>query len=80
MHKILSGLLILMLCLAATGQSTYSGRVVDLVARRPVSGAEIHIKGLPGAVLTDDFGEFRIITVINSMNACRSILNSRLTG
>jgi hypothetical protein len=41
-------------------KSIYSGRVVDLVTRHPVSGAEIRIKGIPDAILSDDFGEFRI--------------------
>ena len=67
MKKILSGCVLWMICLAATGQTIYSGRVVDLVTRHPVSGAEIRIKGLPDAVLSDDFGEFRINTGNDSL-------------
>ena len=67
MNKILSGCILWMICLAATGQTIYSGRVVDLVTRRPVPGAEIRIKGLPDAILSDEFGEFRISTGNDSL-------------
>ncbi len=60
MNKILPGCILWMICLTATGQPIYSGKVINLATRHPVSGAEIHVKGLPGSVLSDDFGEFQI--------------------
>ncbi len=69
MNKIVSGCIMWMICLAATGQTIYSGRVVDLVTRRPVKGAEIHINGLPDAILSDEFGEFRISTGSDTLPA-----------
>ncbi len=56
-----------MICLIATGQTIYSGKVTDLVTSHPVSGAEIRIKGFQQSVLTDDFGEFRISTGNDSL-------------
>lgn len=67
MNKILPGFILWMICLIATGQTFYSGKVVDLVTGHPVSGAEIRIKGLPDPVLSDDFGEFRINTGTDSL-------------
>jgi pyruvate, water dikinase len=67
MNRILSGCILWIICLAATGQTIYTGRVVDLVTRHPVPGAEIRIKGFQDEVLTDDFGEFRINTGNDSL-------------
>jgi pyruvate,water dikinase len=69
MNKILPGCILWMICLVAAGQTIYSGKVVDMVTMHPVSGAEIRIKGLPEAVLTDDFGEFQINTGNDSLPA-----------
>ncbi len=67
--KILSVFLIWICCLGVAGQSIYSGRVVDLVSRHPVAGAEIRINGLPESVISDAFGEFRISTVNDSLSS-----------
>ncbi len=75
MNKFLSGCIMCMICLATAGQTIYSGRVVDLVTRHPVPGAEISIKGYPETILTDDFGEFRISTGNDSLPA--SIISIR---
>ena len=75
MNKILPGCILWMICLVATGQTIYSGKVTDLVTGQSVSGAEIRIKGFQQSVLTDDFGEFRISTGNDSLSS--SIISIR---